>query len=173
MGRRGTAGVWQRPLARPPKTEIGVKMKRDLDVIREILLEVEALKPRQMMVYELSEEPDKYYNALLLFDAGYVRTLEERVVESKNSDPGDIGKVSIGDMNEGIVTLSISKWSIEDMGTLSIRRLTNDGHDLLDAVRSESVLNQVKEIVQSTGGIVALEFIKVAAQSLVKAGLGS
>ncbi len=48
-------------------------MKRDLDVIREILLEVESLGLDEKMRYDsATDSPEKIHNIYLLDDAGYI-----------------------------------------------------------------------------------------------------
>jgi hypothetical protein len=47
-------------------------------------------------------------------------------------------------------------------------RLTNDGHDFLDAVRSETVWGEVKDKIREYGGNVPLEVLKALAIQFAK-----
>ena len=47
-------------------------------------------------------------------------------------------------------------------------RLTNDGHDYLEAIRDEGVWSKVKETVKATGGNATLEIVKQIAIGYLK-----
>lgn len=64
-----------------------------------------------------------------------------------------------------------------DNSTMSSRnfiiiRMTNQGYDYLDAIRSDSVWQSVKEKLSSVGGSASSELISQIAHSLIKVTLG-
>ncbi len=139
-------------------------MKRDLDLMREIMLDLEdrAHYKGSLKIYnstptdlelmrgvELSQEdacnasPEKYHNALLLHDAGFIK---------ENYHFAGIRRTS----------------NIE----IYISRLTNSGHDFLDSIRDDGILSKVKTRLIDVGGGASLEVIGSLATSLIKQQLG-
>ena len=134
-------------------------MKRDLNVIREVLLEVEALEPDEMLKYDSSpfsdadegeNQPEKFYNALLLLDSGHIRLVLHNLgeiqgrTEYESKDP-------------------------EYWGVIEIARLTNSGHDLLDSIRDPGILAKVrKELTSNT----TLETVQTIANRFILESLG-
>lgn len=106
-----------------------IKMKRDLDKIRNIMIYLEA-----------KLQPNKEINSL---DLPFYK---------KDSNDEDYLN-----MNEHITLLVesnfIKEHSISRQGSkiYYITRITSDGHDFLDALRSESVWNKVKEKTVNAG----------------------
>ena len=101
-------------------------MQRDMDVVRQILLEIEEtggldhdmadrkyLKGLEPTVDEIREQEIKQYHYLLLVDAGFIRTSER------------------------------NRWWIEG--------LTWEAHEFLDAVREESSWDVVKQHFKDQG----------------------
>ena len=127
-------------------------MKRDLDVMRNLLLEVEALGPGGYMTFRKREEAEQYHNALLLHDAGYLITYEHSDLEILRARGRSV--------------------TIEDFPSLSIRRMTNDGHDLLDAIRSETVLTQIRDRIRCAGSPTTLRIIQALGESIIEQQLG-
>jgi hypothetical protein len=129
-------------------------MKRDLDLMREILLAVEAShgeikppylpgKPRpeagaEMSPADAAELTKIHYQVRLLSDAGYI--------EASFAGPWPEPYFSV------------------------IRRLTNSGHDYLDSVRDPKVWERTKkELAKVPGGSGPMEFVKdLAAKTLVE-----
>lgn len=101
-------------------------MKRDWDIIRAILLELEtsatARTSLSMDAIEGLDAQEVAYNMQLLHEAGYI---EASIL---NSNSGD-----------GKINAALAK------------RLTNKGHDLLDSIRSETIWRKVKETFISKG----------------------
>ena len=100
-------------------------MRRDMDVVRQVLLEIEEtggldhdmadrkyLKGLEPTMDEIREQEIKQYHYLLLVEAGFIRTLE-------------------------------NKWWIEG--------LTWEAHDFLDAVREESSWDGLKQHFEDHG----------------------
>ena len=105
-------------------------MRRDMDVVRQVLLEIEEtggldhdmadrkyLKGLEPTMDEIREQEIKQYHYLLLVEAGFIRTLE-------------------------------NKWWIEG--------LTWEAHDFLDAVREKSSWDGVKQHFKDQGKDVSL-----------------
>ena len=134
-------------------------MRRDFDVIRDILIAVEEKAPvnvRDELRDFLPESgyladytspevadgktvdgvhwlvgPAKWYHANLLIEAGYVK-----------HDPTD---------------------------TCQLIGLTWGGHDLLDSLRDDNVWEQVKARIEPVGGNVSLAVLKAVADNIAKA----
>lgn len=53
-----------------------------------------------------------------------------------------------------------------------VQRLTWEGHDFLDAVRSDTVWNKTKEKVTKSVGSASLEVVKAVAEAITRASLG-
>ncbi|RTT13496.1 DUF2513 domain-containing protein [Pseudomonas aeruginosa] len=101
-------------------------MKRDWDIIRAILLELEtsttARTSLSMDAIEGLDAQEVAYNMQLLHEAGYI---EASILNSHSGD--------------GKINAALAK------------RLTNKGHDLLDSIRSETIWRKVKETFISKG----------------------
>ena len=48
-------------------------MRRDMDVIREVLLEVESYSGNRFLMYDRSDDEVKAYHAMLLKEEGYIK----------------------------------------------------------------------------------------------------
>lgn len=101
-------------------------MKRDWDVIREVLIEVEALSDhdRSRFSYRTDphkddEENTKAKHAILLKDAGFVTGAHTKLVDGKHIFLGP--------------------------------NLTWQGHELLDTIRSKPVWEKIKNTAQEKG----------------------
>lgn len=101
-------------------------MKRNWEIVREILLRLEAVgSPNTYLnANAISEYPHQEvaYNMRLLSQAGYIKA---KILESSTGS-GEIGSA------------------------LAIH-LTNAGHELLDTIRSESVWSKITETFKSKG----------------------
>jgi Hypothetical protein (DUF2513) len=110
-------------------------MKRDLDLIRDILLDVENWNIPQPLTlgsleYEGKTKQEIGYQLELLEDAGYI---DARIIKGP----------------EGI--------TYDDA---FIVRMTMAGHDYLDSVRSQEVWNKTKTTLEKVGGGAALDLVK-------------
>lgn len=114
-------------------------MKRDWDLIREVLVEVEALSflERDQFGYELSyveqsEDSKKAEHALLLWEGGF------------------IAGIDAGSM---------------DGPELLSPKLTWEGHELLETIRSQAVWERIKTTAKSKGIELTLESVKILGKS--------
>ena len=145
-------------------------MKRDLDLIRGILMEVEELAPRGYVrfINATAEErrarnaalvlgperdiefcdPVRFHHARLLWDSGYVR--------------------------EHDLSGARKHGSIVD--ELYLSKLTMEGYDFLDSIRDKTVWSKTKEQLKVVGGSAPIEVVKAVAVEMAKkviiAGLG-
>jgi hypothetical protein len=127
--------------------------------MREILLEVEKLPFNEVTQYyndplyadERRGSPEKFHNALLLHDAGYI-LLATNYVQPKFGEQHDMNSTTSQMLNDPHYTNEVS-----------ILRLTNAGHDFLDSIRDERVLAKVKTRLAEVGGQAALHVIKTLA----------
>lgn len=112
-------------------------MKRDMDLIREILLAIEARPAGELIrTIEIPKgfTPEEAIGHLRLINqAGYLDGKFETH-----------GKTAL----------------------IAIHGLSNRGHDFLDAVRSETIWNKTKERLTEVGGAAALETVKALAVSI-------
>ena len=113
-------------------------MKRDMDLIRKILIKIEkeydGSRPIQVDRIEEYDRSDVEYNLGLLVDAGYVKPLK------------------------GLAYL--------------VRGITWNGHEFLDAVRSDDVWRRVRERLAILGGTASLATIKALADEFAREVLG-
>lgn len=121
-------------------------MKRDLDLIRHILLKVEESPDFYISLSSLIEESqynlnDADYNTMLLSEAGFLK----------------------------LAGFSPRKDNVHDW---LIIRMTNKGHDYLDAVRSPSVWRDTKERIQEKAIGLTLEGVMSVAVAVAKGYLG-
>lgn len=117
-------------------------MKRNWDMIREILTKVEACTLPTEMV-QLSDFPDEKaaeasYHVELLIDAGLI--------------DGQMAKTMGAEIN-----------------AFFAHRLTWDGHEFLDAIRSDTVWNRTKKIFADKGISMTIDLVKEAAVSIAAA----
>ena len=122
-------------------------MKRDWDIMRSVLLEVEALNPTQTADFQFFEpyssldpEADRARHALMLHEMGYLKGI-------------------------AFQTFSEGKY-------LKAPELTMSGADLLDSIREQPMWNQIKKVAKERGVGVAFDTLKalagVAASELLK-----
>ncbi len=118
-------------------------MKRDWDVVREVLIEVESMphEARTTFAYIIGPDqtPDsraRAEHALLLLQGGYISGL----------DASDLGG-----------------------STLLGPELTWNGHDLLDTLRSKPVWDRIKSIAQEKGIELTFDAVKALGAIALKA----
>lgn len=120
-------------------------MKRDMDVVRHILMRIEELTPGSVQEAQLlTDEWDAdtiSYHAALMIEAGL---LEGTPIETFGSH----------------------------YARVIITGITWEGHDFLEAIRDESVWNKTKSKVVETAGTVSLEVLKAVAVSVARSMLG-
>jgi len=117
-------------------------MKRDLDLIRDILLDVENWSNAQPLTlssleYEGKTKQEIGYQLELLADAGYI---DVRIVKDH---------VGIGYSDAFIVRMKMA------------------GHEYLDTVRSPEVWKKTKTTLEKVGGGAALEVVKQIASKIM------
>ena len=117
-------------------------MKRDLDLVRQLMLQIEALPAAPPVQYRMSEIEDPVLLAHLemLIEAGLVN-----------------GKIARSHGVRGDV--------------ISVSGLTWQGHEWVEIVRSQSLWNEVKSAVLDGGGVLTLELTKAVATKLLRARL--
>lgn len=117
-------------------------MKRDMDLVRAILLEVEK-QPDDGGVFDVAvpghSDAEIYAHVRLLDEAGLIEAID-------------------------LSTMDGTRWKP--------KRLTWFGHEFLDAYRSETIWNRGKELVLKAGGGLTLEGLKLAIPVLFKNYMG-
>jgi hypothetical protein len=118
-------------------------MKRDMDLVREIMLKIEALPTGPPVLYRVSEVEDLVLlNHLeMLIDAGLVR-----------------GKISRSQGARGDV--------------IGISTLTWEGHEWIDLVRDPRVWDEAKTELQENGGALSFELTKAVAMRIHRVRMG-
>lgn len=119
-------------------------MKRDLDLLRTILLKIEESNEPLLlsdMVRSLGNGSLIRFHVELLIDANYIDVRKVPVLGVRDPD-------------------------------FYIYRLTNDGCDYLDAVRNDTVWSICKDKLLSVGGTATLEVTKAVAVAVAKTMLG-
>lgn len=119
-------------------------MKRDLDLLRIILLKIEESNEPILlsdMVRALGNGPLIRFHVELLIDANYIDVRKIPVLGVQHPD-------------------------------FYIYRLTNDGCDYLDAVRNDTVWSKCKDKLLPVGGTATLDVIKDVSVAVAKTMLG-
>ena len=108
-------------------------MKRDWDLIRSLLLEIEEKTPEKILSTSDFKGDTKTigYHLTLLIEAGLVKGLDTGILHSRFS--------------------------------CKIFRLSWSGHDFLDAISNDNVWTKTKESVKGIGGKITFETIKCIA----------
>jgi len=117
-------------------------MKRDLDLVRQLLLQIEGMPAGPPAQYRASEIEDP----VLL--AHFELVLASGLVN---------GKISRSQSSRGDV--------------ISISGLTWEGHEWIEMVRSQSVWNETKSLLLGTGGALTYELTRAAASRILRARL--
>jgi hypothetical protein len=117
-------------------------MKRDLDLVRQLMLQIEALPAAPPVQYRMSEIEDPVLLAHLemLIEAGLVN-----------------GRISRSQGARGDV--------------ISVSGLTWQGHEWVEMVRSQSLWNEVKSAVLDGGGVLTFELTRAVAAKIFRARL--
>jgi hypothetical protein len=117
-------------------------MKRDLDLVRQLMLQIEALPAAPPVQYRMSEIEDPVLLAHLemLIEAGLVN-----------------GRISRSQGARGDV--------------ISVSGLTWQGHEWIEMVRSQSLWNEVKSAVLDGGGVLTFELTMAMAAKIFRARL--
>ena len=124
------------------QNRVVVRMKRDMDLIRTILLAVEEQADadnRELRIDDAPTDEVLAYHYLLLDDAG--------LIEARHM--GTVGYYRL----------------------LEPKRLTWAGHEFLDAARNEALWEQAKRMVFEKTGGQAMEVLKAVLVSLAKKAL--
>jgi len=122
-------------------------MKRDMELIRKMLLAIEdaptAFAPKQLTIdVEDGVTQEQFgYHAYLLINAG----LAEGATATNRGSTSPQARIS---------------------------NLTWDGHEFAAAARDETTWRKAMSIVQEKGGAVTLDVVKALLSQLAKAGLG-
>ena len=122
-------------------------IKRDLDLIRRMLLKMESL--------------DSSYGTIRLntfkdiCDDEAVLSLHVHLL-----------------LDAGLIEATDMVYTGNGVDDFLITRMTFAGYDYLDSIRSDSVWNEVKKKIASVGDSVSLEIVKELGVTLVKAQLG-
>lgn len=123
-------------------------MKRNLDLIREILFYIE----------EVPSDPP--YGSL---STGFL----ENFKSYSNSELMEHLDLAI---KAGLIEGKVN-FGTGPTYSCSVRRLTNSGHDYLEAVRSDNIWNKVKTKVEQVGGMTIATTWRIA-EAMVKKELG-
>jgi len=118
-------------------------MKRDMDLVREIMLKIEALPAGPPVLYRVGEVEDLVLlNHLeMLIDAGLVR-----------------GKISRSQGARGDI--------------IGISTLTWEGHEWIDVVRDPRVWDEAKRTLLENGGALSFELTKAVATRILRSRVG-
>lgn len=120
-------------------------MKRDWDIIRDVLIEVEALDDARFQSIEYgptseSDEPEKDAHGILLWKAGFI--------EGANASSMD------GD-------------------AVIAQGLTWDGHELLETIRSKAVWERIKSTAKEKGIELTFDAVKGLGKAVLTTIIGS
>lgn len=119
-------------------------MERNWDTIREILLATELLKPDTAV-------------ALSSFDTERAYEVSYHVILLEEA---------------GLINATISQTISAGPKQFHIYRLTWQGHELLDAIRNESIWSKTKSTIIGKGGTMTFDLVKSVAIDLAKTAMG-
>jgi hypothetical protein len=119
-------------------------MKRDWDIIREILINTENLEANESLTLS-SFGADKAYNI-----SYHVELLDEA----------------------GIIYASLSQSAGRGPTHFHVHRLTWEGHEFLDSIKSKSTWEKTKSLIRDKGGAMSFDVIKGVAVHIGKSALG-
>ena len=119
-------------------------MERNWDTIRELLLESESLKTDTALVLS-NFDPERGHEV-----SYHVVLLEEA----------------------GLINASVTKTFDGGPTHFHVYRLTWQGHELLDAIRNESIWIKTKSSIIDKGGAMTFDLVKSVAIELAKAAMG-
>lgn len=155
----------QRAITHKP-TEGNIIMKRDMDLIRSILMEIESnqqinghfiLSDADIMGTLTADRTAVQYHLRLLMDAGYI--------EGKDL-LADTSKIQASDGMSN--ARAITHLNFRETGSsITISRLTWDGHDFLDSVKDNNVWAKTKGYLKDVGGV-GIDVLKDVAKAVVK-----
>lgn len=118
-------------------------MKRDMELIRNILLQFEERlefdTPYTPEVVGYSEN-QIYYHLKLMDQAGLIEAID---------------------------------WSGGDSQHWVVTSMTNVGHDFLEAARNETFWERAKSAISASGGVLTIEALKIALSTVVKKAMSS
>ena len=122
-------------------------MKRDLDLLRAILIKIESLEPSYgiMRLHTFHE----------LCDDDVVLSLHIQLLR-----------------DTGFIEVTDSLYADDMVQDFLISRITFAGYDYLDTVRNESIWNEIKQKISTIGGSVSIDVIKSIGVAIVKQHLG-
>ena len=118
-------------------------MKRDLDLVRQVMAQIEALPAGPPVQYRTSEIEDPVL--LAHFELAIAAGLVNGKIARSQGARGDV---------------------------ISISGLTWEGHEWLEMVRSQEIWNEVKTSLMAHGAAMTYELTKVVARQLLYARLG-
>ncbi|HHQ4884446.1 DUF2513 domain-containing protein [Aeromonas veronii] len=128
-------------------------MKRDWDIIRELLIQIESLEnPDEGLSLDGFDCPDEKtaavisYHMDLLIQRGFVK--------------GSLLSTTFGS-------------SVDSPTDFLVHSLTWSGHEFLDAIRSDTIWNKTKEILASKSVDLSFEAIKAVAPMAMNLVLGA
>lgn len=134
-------------------------MKRDMETIRALLLQVEEKTylnlPVPVGLFDLeSYTPDEViYHLIIMEELGLIKG--EKIIGPLSGEIDQYGPVG----PEGIVGFSVE-------------RLTAKGHDFLDAARNETIWKKAKTTLAEKGATVSLAVLQTLLTALLKNELG-
>jgi len=131
-------------------------MERNLDVIRDVLLEIESSGWGFVELEKITEKTDLHkdvvnYHLKLLYQAGFI---EASIFRGKEG----IGHSRKVQQDEDYIVL-VKPWS-----------LTWEGHEYLDTMRDPEIWKKTKECVNGVGSF-SLDTLKSVAKGLIKTKL--
>ena len=119
-------------------------MKRDMELIRKMLLELEGEAPVDLSQY--SKEQQTYHTVLLL-ESGLITSINgslDRIARDGRGNP--IGFPPL--------------------------RLTWAGHEFLDAAKNDTIWNQTRNLIKTKAGDVSFEVLKTVLTECAKRAMG-
>lgn len=120
-------------------------MKRDLNLIRSILLDIESVPSNKLSVYDVAEKHQVpadlvMYQLIILSEAGFIKLRGLTIAFTPNTRKYD---------------------------DIKIERLTLHGHDYLDTIRNDTVWKKTLQKIEAVGPSVAFELVSKIASHFI------
>lgn len=123
-------------------------MKRDLDLIRDILLQIEESNSEVIPITVLSLCKEEDYSDFALLSTHIKLLLDSKYIEAEQMSNNSYG-----------------------LCDFRIHRITSSGYDYLDTVRDDSIWSTIKSKIKTISNSAALDVVKSVGIDIIKSKL--
>ncbi|MFT4967521.1 MAG: hypothetical protein ACI9CD_000528 [Candidatus Deianiraeaceae bacterium] len=139
-------------------------MKRDLDLIRNILLDIEECESFSSDNFDRMQWLKKWQT-----------DVPNEVVE-ENREEYALYQIKIiqedGLFSEALFTMKYTTGGVMPIPNMQFSGLSPQGHEFLDSIRHKDIFEKIKETAKENGGSFTLELVKELGMSYLKKKIG-